>query len=314
MPSHHDQPLQPRIELRPDGDDASFSDALASAAAAAARRWGCSLSAASKPAGDDWPPASPALTVRHGDRRVAHWLAVPEGPEAAPFGWLMERLSSVAPFPPAAPDDLIRLEVYIAAACPHCPRAVGAALEVAEADPRVEVLVVDAERFPQLGEAVPVRSVPTTIVAGGTTIVGEVTAAALTASIAALTGPERDFEVLASLIANGRLDAAVEEVLAGTGVVPFGELWNSASMEGRIGLTLVAERVLDRDPAALDRIVPRLLEVLDTPEPGRRGDTVDLLGRVRHPAARRALELLRTDPDEDIAEAAAEALAVLGER
>lgn len=258
-------------------------------------------------------PGRPALTVRHAARDVAHWLAAPTGPEEPPFLQLLADLAaarSAAPRPASA-DAAIRVEVFVAAACPHCPHAVAAALAAALADPRIEVLVIDAEIFAGMAAAVPVRSVPTTIVAGGTTIVGQITQAALEVRIAALTGPERDLEVMASLIANGRLDDAADEVLAGAGVAPFAELWRSASMEGRIGLTLAAEQALARAPAALDGIVPILLEILDTPEPGRRGDTVDLLGRIRHPAARRALELLRTDPDEDIAEAAADALVQL---
>lgn len=85
-------------------------------------------------------------------------------------------------------------------------------------------------------------------------------------------------------------------------------------MESRIGLTLAAEHALEADARALDASVPDLVELLDTPEAGRRGDTVDLLGRIAHPDTRGALVLLRTDPDPDIAEAAAEAVDAIDAR
>ena len=48
-----------------------------------------------------------------------------------------------------------------------------------------------------------------------------------------------------------------------------------------------------------------------TQDPTRVGDTADLLGQIGHPDARPVLERLSRDPNEEVAEAAADALAEL---
>ena len=48
-----------------------------------------------KSADGDGPPELPALTICVGDRQVAHYLALPEGPEAPPVpAWLLVRETS----------------------------------------------------------------------------------------------------------------------------------------------------------------------------------------------------------------------------
>ena len=80
-----------------------------------------------------------------------------------------------------------------------------------------------------------------------------------------------------------------------------------------MGLFLVAEEALDWNPEGLDALVPLLIEGLqgDGPmsqDPTRVGDTADLLGQIGHPDAREVLEALGRDSNEEVAEAAADAL------
>lgn len=255
------------------------------------------------------PPALPALTLRVGTRDAAHWLAVPEGPEAAPFAAALQRFLADGRTRGDEGSQTSRVDVFVAAACPNCPRAVDAALRVAADDRAVTVVVVvDAQEFPDMAEAIPVRSVPTTVVDGGATFVGEVTADQLRQTLAGRGAPGQTEAVLRSLVEAGRLEAAGRWIAENDAGRSFARMWREAAMESRIGLTLAAEHALEADARALDASVPDLVELLDTPEAGRRGDTVDLLGRIAHPDARNALVLLRTDPDPDIAEAAAEAV------
>lgn len=259
-------------------------------------------------------PTRPALTLRIGARDAAHWLAVPEGPEAAPFEAAIQRFLADGGTHGDEGAPASRVDVFVAAACPNCPRAVDAALRVAAGDRTVTVVVVDAQELPEMAEAIPVRSVPTTVVDGGATFVGEVTADQLRQTLAGRGAPGQIEAVLRSLVEAGRLEAAGRWIAENDAGRPFAGMWREAAMESRIGLTLAAEHALEADMRALDPSVPALVELLDTPEAGRRGDTVDLLGRIAHPDARDALVLLRTDPDPDIAEAAAEAVDAIDAR
>ena len=94
------------------------------------------------------------------------------------------------------------------------------------------------------------------------------------------------------------------------------ELWSRSTLESRMGLFLVAEEVLQWNPDGLDSLAPALIAGLkgDGPlaqDPTRKGDTADLLGQIGHSDARPVLEVLSRDPNEEVAEAAEDALGQL---
>ena len=76
-----------------------------------------------------------------------------------------------------------------------------------------------------------------------------------------------------------------------------------------MGLMLAAETVLERIPGGLDQAVPGLRDALGPGDRARRGDTAELLGNIGSRAALDALAPVVDDPDEEVAEAAREALA-----
>jgi HEAT repeat protein len=71
------------------------------------------------------------------------------------------------------------------------------------------------------------------------------------------------------------------------------------------------EEALSQDPRILDEIVDDLILLLSHEDDGLRGDTSELLGKVCLPKAIPHLERLRDDPNEDVRDAAIEALGVL---
>ena len=80
-----------------------------------------------------------------------------------------------------------------------------------------------------------------------------------------------------------------------------------------MGLFLVAEEALRWNPEGLMDLVPGLISGLEgegplAQDPSRKGDTADLLGQIGHPDARPVLEALSRDSNEEVAEAAQEAL------
>ena len=261
------------------------------------------------------PPDLPALTLRRGGRDAVHYLAIPEGPEAAPFHEAL--ISLAAPAPVRGRDGLtqpVDILVFIAPGCPNCPHAVRAATQLAATNPQVTTTVVDATHFATMAESFVVRSVPTTVVDGDLTLVGVLSLEDLVGSITQALGEDGERQVLRSLIDSGRLGYAGRGLAAGRFVEGFAGLWLTSGMESRIALVLAAEEALAIEPTALDRLATMLLPATTGPDSARRGDTADLLGRIGCTDARNALRTMLTDSDPDVAEAASDALESLEHR
>jgi len=205
------------------------------------------------------------------------------------------------------------LLVFIAHGCPSCPHQVRSAATLALASPRISVEIVDVAHEPELAAQYEVSSVPTTVVDDELIMVGVLPAAELAWRLLEREGPEAEKVVFAALVASGRLSDAAERLSDGRATKAFLELWSQSTLESRMGLFLVAEEVLEWNPDALDELVPLLIEGLEgdgllAQDPTRKGDTADLLGQIGHSDARTVLEALSRDPNEEVAEAAADAL------
>ena len=266
-------------------------------------------------------PSGPGLTVATGAPRNIHYLALPEGLEAEPFVDLVVDLAGET----ALPDegwvrDLTDLErpaevlVFVSAACPHCARTVRAAQQLARASENVTVIVIDAQRFEAMAAEHQVRSVPLTLVDRELGLTGPTTPAELTAHVSGRGTPDYRRNVLISLIERNRLDDAVARISEGDGASAFTAAWRQSAMSLRMGLMLIAEQVLEADPRVFDGVVEDLLPALGAEDAGLRGDTADLLGMIGHPAALPALADRVTDPNEDVAEAVAEAIETIREK
>lgn len=264
-------------------------------------------------------PNVPALTIRMSNRDIVHYLAVPEGPEEAPF---LETLATLAG---STDEDVVGTEldglanpieivVFVAPGCPNCPHGVRAANALAVASSRVTVSVVDIGEFAELAKRFNVQSVPTTVVDGGLTLVGVKNQQELVRQLVELQGPGAEEAVFVSLMKSGRLADATDRLLDGRGILPFAKLWKESTLENRIALSLVGQNAIDEDPGSLDSLVHHILPSLETDDAARRGDTADLLGTIGHPSSRSALEKLLDDSHPDVAEAAADALTSIDER
>jgi hypothetical protein len=265
------------------------------------------------------PPGLPALSIRADGRDVVHYLAAPAGPEEAPFLEVISNLaggdrSTGAATGLAGLRTPAELMVFVSPDCPSCPASVRAATSLATSNRLVTASVVDVTRFAEHTRFFDVRSVPTTVVDGEAFFVGVTPVAELAELLVRRDGPEKERSVFETQLVSGRFDDAARRLADGRAAEAFVEIWRESSLEQRIGLVLTADRALEDDPGSLDGLVPRLLPVLATPDPARRGDTADLLGKIGHPDAAPGLKALAGDPDPDVAEAAGDALERIAER
>ncbi len=257
----------------------------------------------------------PGLTLRARDRENVHYATLPEGPEWLPFQEILLALAGDAL--PDSPNRLRGLReltepasllVFVAAECPHCPGAAREALALALACPLVSVTVVDAQQFPDLADRFGVKAVPHTVIDEGLSRTGVIKSADLCDAVLSRGQEAYEVERFRSLIESGRFVDAAVQIREGLGAASLLAGWRESTMSTRIGLLLAAEEALEQDPAALDSILDALIAVLGSDDTALRGDTADLLGRIGHPAACRPLQALRSDPNPDVAEIAAEAI------
>jgi glutaredoxin len=208
--------------------------------------------------------------------------------------------------------------LFIAPGCAACPHQIRAVATLTLASPKIAVEIVDATQEPEFAAQYGVRAVPTTVVNDELIMVGVIPAPELALRILAQQGPDGDKVVFAALVESGRFSDAASHIWEGHGLEAFEDLWAKSTMEQRMNLFLVAEEALAADEECMDGLLPVLKAGLEgdgplAQDPSRRGDTADLLGKIGHPDARPILQALTADPNPEVAEAAQEALAELGD-
>jgi len=205
------------------------------------------------------------------------------------------------------------LLLFISQGCPTCPHQVRSVATLALASPRVSVEIVDVTIERELAAQYEVNAVPTTVVDDELIMVGVIPSTDLAWRLLEREGPEAEKVVFAALVESGRIQDAAERLADGRAVPAFLDLWSRSTLESRMGLFLVAEEALLWNPDGLHALVRPLIQALEgegplAEDPSRTGDTADLLGQIGHPDARPILERLAEDSNEEVAEAAQEAL------
>ncbi len=266
--------------------------------------------------------ARPGITFSCGDVENIHYLAVPDGQEAAPF---VDTILGLVRGPVAPTDDWERsltdlerpadLIVFVAPACSHCPNAAREAGRIAIASRAVNVTIIDVQQYPEPAGRFKVQSVPFTVLDGGLSWTGVVPAKKLAEQILARGSEDSEAALFLSLIEDGRLEEAAKRLEADPGVAShFFAAWKTSATSLRISLMLTVEDMLEEGSAVLAGITSDLIGLLKSEDAALRGDTADLLGRIGDPCAIEALEALENDPNPDVAEIAAEAIDEIRER
>jgi hypothetical protein len=245
----------------------------------------------------------PSVRVRN-----VQYLAVPAGQELEPFLDLLVSLSS-APLDEGAAASPATVEVLIASTCPSCSAVVGACAKVAVRNPRLQLVVIDAQYFRELAGAC--KSVPTVIVDGARTVVGPLSTEELEEILLERDQPDYALKALASIVDTGRFTGALPLLSTDAGLMALAELMGDGAMQQRLGLMLLVEEAVQTNPHALDAALPYLLPLLEVEDPTLRGDTADLLGRIGAPGAREALTRLLSDDNADVRDVAEESLSKL---
>ncbi len=259
----------------------------------------------------------PSVTVSASGKDRIHYCALPEGSEFRPFlnliSWLgkdPEKASAPegANFQGEAGHSPIQILVLMASACPHCPSVVNSCLELAVLNENADVIIADATVFSDLAEKYKVKSTPTVVINETTTIVGQTTLTELSDKVSQTVEPQGFTDTLKSMINSGRAEDAGALLVKAPDKSAILPLYKSGEFSTRMGVLVALEEALEIDPRSLDPLVDDLLPLLESEDVGLRGDTAELLGNIGVIKAAGFLEKLKEDTDEDVKEAAMEAL------
>ena len=257
--------------------------------------------------------AYPFILLPNGVR----YQAVPGENELEPF---MEALAGVTP--PLGAELAERLgamrtpaalEVYVLPRCPHCPRTVRRAIAMAQANPLLQLTIVDAGLFPEMAERRQVGAAPTVLLDDRLRWTGELpvkeTIDVLITRDPASLGPQS----LEVMIKQGSAGSVAQMMVERDILFPaILELLCHAQWPTRLGAMVVVEELDARQPALARRALEALWERYEGESDPVKGDIAFLCGEIGEPCFAPRLEaVLRGKPVAEVREAAADALAKL---
>jgi glutaredoxin-like protein len=128
---------------------------------------------------------APALVLLSGEERADNGMRFMGLPSGYEFVSLLEAIRlaggaaelTLQPTTRAFLDELhapMRLQVFVTPTCPHCPRAVVLAYQLAMASPHIIAEGIEVSEFPELGDRYRVMGVPKTVIDGLVHIEGAV--------------------------------------------------------------------------------------------------------------------------------------------
>jgi HEAT repeat protein len=150
--------------------------------------------------------------------------------------------------------------------------------------------------------------VPATILDQRLVLIGNTTAGRLQELVKLRGTPEYEREVVQSLIDTGRIAEAAGCLGQDAGREVILAFIQDPEFSRRLSGLVVVEKALEDNPGMVRALVPSLAEMLSHEDARIRGDIADLLGRTGDPQVIARLEPLVTDPNPDVAEAAADAI------
>ena len=240
------------------------------------------------------------------------YAAVPLGHQFPPFvnalKMIADKSSTLSEARQAAAVSPAEIQVLISEHCPRCPVVVDAVLLLSGRYSSISSFVVDAAQFPDITRKYGIKSVPATILDRRLALIGNTSADRILELLQIRGTSKYEMEVVQSLIDTGRIPEAAGCLDQDAGREVILALLQNPEFSKRLSGLVVAERALTDHPDAVRALVPALVQMLSHDDARIRGDIADLLGKIGDPQVIPHLEPLASDPDPDVAEAAADAI------
>jgi hypothetical protein len=265
-------------------------------------------------------PGLPGFTIASKSRSNIHYLAVPAKNELPPFAKALRYASEgKGPISDDLKKTLSRLsspaeiQVFVSPFCTNCPKVVETVTAFGAVNPDLSVIIIDVQHFNEMAEGYGIKSVPGTVIDRELVLVGQVEPDRLVTLLEQRGTEDYDRELIRSLMDTGRASMAAELICQGRGRTGIVALFQEPELSTRMGVLVVLEEALEKDPESVREMVPSLIELLSHEDSRIRGDMADFLGSTGDTRVIPHLENLMSDPDPDVIEAASDALESLGD-
>jgi len=224
------------------------------------------------------------------------------------FKWpeaLLEKLSKI--------EIPVRLKLYVAPSCPHCPAMVRTMVRLAYACESISLTIVDGTLFPEQASADGVMSAPCLVLNKDIQWIGNVDPMEVVDMILNQDPSNLSLSALKRILEQGRASWIAARIMEAGKISPaFIELLLHDTWSVRLGAMVVLEEITEKMPDLASRISEPLWQAFEGAGPTVKGDILYALGEAGDPAIESRLrKLVATLDDPELREAGAEALATL---
>ncbi len=256
----------------------------------------------------------PAIVVSKGDVEIVY-KATPAQMEFEPFARTLLRLAE------NEVDENLKLEgcrgeikVFIAPVCPHCAQVVESVNRIAIANPEIKVTVIDVMLYPDLIEKYEITSTPTVII-GDVKLIGEHSLEELLDwTEKALCGKDYRVDYYVKLLEDGRIDEVKQAVENEENLMLLADILERQELLARAGAMMILEELFRKNPEKLTGVKQRILKILEKDNPVALQDAAYILGKIGNRDDVPHLKKLLNSNDEDVRDAAEEAIEEIEER
>ncbi len=244
-------------------------------------------------ADDDGPPF---LELGDGLR----FQGLPENTKLSPFLDILA--GEVAPPPEAQHAILNRmalgeeLRLYVAALCPHCPKAFRQWAALALAGPNLRVRIVDGSLFPEEAARDGVQAVPTLVMNGDWRWSGNIPVHDVLRQLADRDPSQLSAAALEGLVKEGRAAKLASAMQAHGSIFPaFIDLLTHAKWPVRLGAMVAMETLVESDPDLARTAIPLVINRFDGLDEQAKGDALYILGEAGDHQTLALLQTLKLD-------------------
>ncbi len=256
----------------------------------------------------------PAIVVSKGNVEIVY-KAVPSQMEFEPFARTLLKLAE------NEVDGKLKLEgcrgeikVFIAPVCPHCAQVVESVNRIAIANPEIKVTVIDVMLYPDLIEKYEITSTPTVII-GDVKLVGAHSLEELLDwTEKALCGKDYRVDYYVKLLEDGRIDEVKQAVEKEENLMLLADILERQELLARAGAMMILEELFRKNPEKLKGVKQRILKILEKDNPVALQDAAYILGKIGGKEDIPYLKKLLNSRDEDVRDAAEEAIEEIEER
>lgn len=235
-------------------------------------------------------------------------LSLLSDPAPALAGKTMESLSGL--------DMPVRLKLYIAVACPHCPLMVATLVPIALNAPQVFTRIIDGSLFTDQAQKDRVMAAPTLILDDDFSWTGNVSADEIINRICSRDPSDLSPESLKTILEKGDASWITQKMIAkNTLFQSFIALLLNDQWSVRLGAIVVVEELAEENPGLARQLCPPLIEAFGKADTPVQGDILYCLGEAGTPETADWInEKLPGLTHPDLVEAAKDAVESIGDR